>query len=78
MDKTYDRNLNGKLRLLYEERRYGTKGKPKETSDGVNYQLYECAMETNNLDKENKLVEPLHFRRANQDNHQDCKRLSEK
>jgi len=30
------------------------------------------------LDKENKLVEPLHFRRANQEHHQDCKRLNEK
>jgi len=85
MDITYDQNLNCKLRLLYEERRYGTKGKPKQTSDGVKYQLYECAMERQChaslsmvRDKENKLAEPLHFRRANQDHHQNCKRLSEK
>ena len=30
------------------------------------------------LDKENKLVEPLNFRRENQLHHEDCKRLSEK
>jgi len=83
MEITYDQNLNGKLRLLDEDKRYGTKGKPKETSNGVKYQLYECATGCHAslsmvLDKENKLVEPLHFRRANQEHHQDCKRLNEK
>ena len=28
--------------------------------------------------KKKKIVEPLHFRRANQEQHQDCKRLNEK
>jgi len=37
MEITYDQNLNSKLRLLYEEKRYGTKEKPKEKSDGVKY-----------------------------------------
>jgi len=67
MEITYDQNLKGKLGLLYEEKRYGTKEKPKETSDGVKYQLYECAMERQChaslsmvLDKENK-PELLHW-----------------
>jgi hypothetical protein len=35
MEIAFDQNLNGKLRFLYEEKRYGSKLKPKETSDGV-------------------------------------------
>ncbi len=34
---TFDINLKGKLRLLYDKRRYGTKVKPKESTDGVKY-----------------------------------------
>ena len=32
MEITFDINLNGELRLLYDKRTYGTKGKPKESS----------------------------------------------
>ena len=85
MEITFDINLNGKLRLLYEKRRYGTKGKPKETVDGVKYQLYECAMERQChaslsmvLNEQYNLVEPLHFRKRNPVHHKDCKQLNEK
>ena len=39
MEIKFDKNLNDKLKLLYDKIRYGTKGKPKESSDGVKYQL---------------------------------------
>jgi hypothetical protein len=40
MEITFDINLKCKLRLLYDKRRYGTKEKPKEPTDSVEYLLF--------------------------------------
>jgi hypothetical protein len=85
MEIPFNINKNSNLGLLYDKIRYGTKGKPKESTDGVKYQLYECAMERQChasvsmvLDKENNLVEPLNYRKSNNVHHEDCKQLCEK